>query len=176
LPIDFPLSRIRCIFAKKRTVEIKEVVNKIKEKGRVRIKEGNGSILELIDINQWNPESDDYEGIFLLFNLFQIRTVAEQFSEVSLDIVEFATKPTIYHTPVNRLLNNGPIEHGNVRFSLIKKEYWNKLLFAYSQPLVLQYSKIQEFDFETPEFFPLLSAGTKELFLSSEGDIKILKA
>jgi hypothetical protein len=161
---------------KKRKVEIKEAVNKIRENGRVRIREGNGSILELIDINHWNKDSDDYEGIFLFFDLFQIRSVAEQFSEVSLDIVEFATKPTIYLSPVNRVLKNGPIEHGNVRFSLIKKDFWNRLLFAYSQPLILQYSKIREFDFETPEFFPLLSAGTKELFLSPEGDIKILKS
>jgi hypothetical protein len=157
-------------------VEIKEVVNKIKEKGRVRIREGNGSVLELIDTKHWNPSTDDYEGIFLFFDLFQIRNVADQFSEVSLDIVEFATKPTIYHTPVNRLLKAGPIEHGNVRFALIRKPFWNKLLFAYSQPLILQYSKIQEFDFETSEFFPLLSAGTKELYLGAEGDIKILKA
>jgi hypothetical protein len=157
-------------------VEAKEVANKIKENGRARIKEGNGSILELIDINHWNPEKDDYEGIFLFHDLFQIRTVAEQFSEVSLDIVEFATKPTIYHTPVNRILKQGPMEHGCVRFSLIRKDFWNKLLFAHSRPLILQYSKIQEYDFETKEFFPLLSAGTKELYLSSEGDVKILKS
>jgi hypothetical protein len=157
-------------------VDIKEAVNKIRTTGRVRIKDGNDSILELIDIGHWNPESDDYEGIFLFFDLFQIRTVAEPYSEVSLDIVEFATKPTIYHTPVNRVLKKGPIEHGNVRFALIKKDFWNRLLFAYSQPLILQYSKIREFDFETAEFFPLLSAGTKELFLSPEGDVKILKS
>ncbi|WP_245889484.1 hypothetical protein [Cecembia rubra] len=158
---------------KKSTVEIREVVNKIKENGRVKIKEGNGSILELIGLDHWNPETDDYEGIFLFFDLFQIRTVARPFSDVSLDIVEFATKPTIYHTPVNNTLHNGPIEHGNIRFSVLRKEFWNKLLFAYAQPIIVQYSKIQEFDFQTEEYFPLLSAGTKEMFLSPEGDVKI---
>lgn len=157
-------------------MEIKEAVNIIKEKGRIRIKEGHGTILELIALENWTPENDDFEGIFLFFDLFQIRSVAEQFSDVSLDIIEFATKPTIYQTPVNRILKNGPIEHGNVRFAVIKKDFWNKLLFAYSQPLILQYSKIEEFDMATDEFFPLLSAGTKEMFLSPDGDVKILKA
>lgn len=170
------LSIIYRIFAKKLTVEIKEAVNIIKEKGRIRIKEGHGSILELISLDNWNSEKDDYEGIFLFFDLFQIRSVGEQFTDVSLDIIEFASKPTIYQTPVNRILKNGPIEHGNVRFAIIKKDFWNKLLFAYSQPLILQYSKIEEFDMATNEFFPLLSAGTKEMFLSPDGDVKILKA
>lgn len=157
-------------------MEIREAVNLIKEKGRICIKEGHGSIIELIDLDHWNPEIDNFEGIFLLFDLFQIRTVGNQFSDVSLDIIEFASKPTIYHTPVNKILKKGPIEHGNVRFAVLKKDFWNKLLFAYSQPLILQYSKIQEFDLETKEYFPLLSAGTKEMFLSPEGDIKIHKS
>ncbi|EKB48423.1 hypothetical protein [Cecembia lonarensis] len=157
-------------------MEIKAAIDFIKENGRVRIKEGHGSIIELISLDHWSPEKDQYEGIFLFFDLFQIRTVAHQFSEVSLDIIEFATKPTIYHTPVNKILQKGPIEHGNVRFAVLKKDFWNKLLFAYSQPLILQYRKTQEFDFETKEFFPLLSAGTKEMFLSPEGDIKIHKS
>lgn len=157
-------------------MDLKEAVNIIKEKGRVRIKEGHGSILELISLEDWDAQKDDFEGIFLFFDLFQIRTVGKQFSDVSLDIIEFATKPTIYQTPVNELLQKGPVEHGNVRFSVIKKDFWNKLLFAYSKPLILQYSKIQEFDFETKEYFPLLSAGTKELFLSPDGDIKIYKS
>ncbi|WP_291783459.1 hypothetical protein [Cecembia sp.] len=157
-------------------MEIREAVNLIKERGRIRIKEGHGSILELISLDNWDPHRDNYEGIFLLFDLFQIRSIGNQFSDVSLDIVEYASKPTIYQTPVNKILKSGPIEHGNVRFSVLKKDFWNRLLFTYSQPLVLQYSKIQEFDFETKEFFPLLSAGTKEMFLSPEGDVKIHKA
>lgn len=156
-------------------MEIKEAVSVLKQKGRVRIREGHGSILELIAMDSWDLKSDDLEGVFLLFDIFQIRTIAEQFSDVSLDIIEFASKPTIYHTPVGKLLKTGPVKHGNVKFAIIKKDFWNKFLFAYSQPLILQYSETAEFDYETPEYFPLLSAGTKEMFLSSDGDIKILK-
>lgn len=171
------LSIICRIFEEKTVaVEIKDVITHLKSHGRVRIKEGHGTVLELVALTQWNADQDSAEGVFLFYDLFQIRTVAEQFSEVSLDIVEFATKPTIYHTPVNRVLKTGPILHGNVKFAVIKKDFWNKLIFAFSQPLVLQYSHHQDADFETQEFFPLLSAGVKEMFLSPEGDIKIIKA
>ena len=157
-------------------MEIKDAVNVLKEKGRIRIKDGQGAILELISISNWDTAKDDSKGIFLLFDLFQIRAIAEPFSDVSLDIIEFATKPTIYHTPVNRVLNNGPIYEKTVKFTIIRKDFWNRLLFAYSQPLILQYVKSEHFDFETKEHFPLLSAGTKEMFLSPEGDVRILKA
>lgn len=156
-------------------MEIKEVVNVLKEKGRVKIKDGQGAILELISVSNWDTAKDD-DGIFLFFDLFQIRSVAEPFSDVSLDIIAFASKPTIYHTPVNRVLKTGPIHDKKVKFAIIQKDFWNKLLFAYSQPLILQYVKSEHFDFETKEHFPLLSAGTKEMFLSPEGDVRILKA
>jgi len=157
-------------------MEIKDAVNILKEKGRIRIKDGLGAILELITISNWDMAKDDHEGIFLFFDLFQIRSVAEPFSDVSLDIIEFASKPTIYHTPINRVLKTGPINDKKVKFAVIQKDFWNRLLFAYSQPLILQYVKSEQFDFETKEHFPLLSAGTKEMFLSPEGDIRILKA
>jgi hypothetical protein len=80
----------------KKSVEIKEAVSLLKKKGRIRIKEGHGSILELIEMDSWVLKSDDSDGIFLLFDIFQIRAIAEQFSDVSLDIIEFASKPTIY--------------------------------------------------------------------------------
>lgn len=157
-------------------MEIKDAVNILKEKGRIRIKDGHGTVLELVAPQRWDAAKDDQEGIFLFFDVFQIRNVAEQFSEVSLDIIEYATKPTIYHTPVNRILKNGPIIDGRVKFSVIRKEFWNKLIFAFSQPLILQFSKSKEWDMVTEDFFPLLSAGTKEMFLSPDGDVKIIRA
>lgn len=157
-------------------MEIKEIVAEIKKNGRANILEGHGRILELIAPSAWVREQDDKDGIFLLFDTFQIRTVAEAFSELSLDIVDFATKPTIYHSPVSKLLTAGPVQEGVVRFSLIKKDIWNKLLFAFGQPLIFQFSKDKKALFETKEFFPLLSAGTKEFYLDAEGTVKIIKA
>jgi hypothetical protein len=157
-------------------MEIKDAVKILKEKGRIKVKDGHGTILELVAPQSWDAAKDDQEGIFLFFEVFQIRHVAEQFSEVSLDIIEYATKPTIYHTPVNRILKNGPMLEGKVKFAVIRKDFWNRFLFAFSQPLILQFSKSKDWDMATEEFFPLLSAGTKEMFLSPDGDVKIIRA
>ncbi len=174
-PFIVLLSIISLIFGKKKEVEINAVVKKLKEEGRVRIKEGHGMQIELLVPAQWRQSSDQHEAVFLLYELFQIRTLTEQFSEVSLDVVEYATKPTIYHSPVNRFYEDGPILDGMIKFSVIKQSFWNSLLYSFGQPLVFQPSKVTGADFETNEYFPLLSEGVKELFLSPEGDVKILK-
>jgi hypothetical protein len=157
-------------------VESKEIVKSLKEKGRVRIKEGNGRVIEFIVPGSWDENLDSKAGVFLLFDVFQIRSIAEQFSEVSLDIVEFGTKPTIYHTTAGRMLRQGPKDKGIVKFALIRKDDWNKLLFAFGQPLILQYPKSEDANFSTDVFFPLLSSGLKEMYLSPEGDVKIIKS
>jgi hypothetical protein len=157
-------------------VEVNAVVKKLKETGRVRIKEGHGVLVELIVPSHWDSATDQKDAVFLLYDLFQIRTFAEQFSEVSLDIVEYATKPTIYHSPVNRFYKDGPILENRIRFSVIKQTFWNSLLYSFGQPLVFQKTTSAPADFVTEEYFPLLSEGVKELFLSPEGDVKIIKA
>ena len=73
-------------------MEIKDAVKILKEIGRIKVKDGHGTILELVAPQSWDAAKDDQEGIFLFFEVFQIRHVAEQFSEVSLDIIEYATK------------------------------------------------------------------------------------
>lgn len=157
-------------------MDIKEVVSVLKQKGRVSVQEGNGKVLEFISLATWDVTMDSREGIFLIFDTFQIRSFAEQFSEVSLDVVEFATKPTIYHTIASRLLKNGPQIEGQVKFSLIKSDIWNKLLFAYGQLVVLQVQEKGEAAFKISEFFPLFSPNTKEMYLGPDGDIKIIRA
>lgn len=156
-------------------MENSAVAKHIKTNGRVSIREGNGKTLELIIPTRWNEENDSSIGIFLFFDLFQIRSVTEQFSEVSLDIVEYATKATIYHSPVNRVLQNGPKVDGNVKFAMIRNDFWNKLLFALGQPVIYQEKEGIAADFETKERFPLYGPDVKEMFLSPDGDVKIIK-
>ncbi len=151
------------------------VAKQLKLAGRVVLKEGNGRLVELILPNYWKTGEDSEKGIFLLFDLFQIRSVTEQFSEVSLDIVDFASKATIYQSPVNRILQSGPIVEKKVMFSLIRNEFWNKLLFAFSEPVIFQEAKDKVVDFETKERFPLYGPDVKEMYLSPDGDVKILR-
>ena len=115
------------------------------------------------------------KGIYLLFDLFQIRTLCVSFSEVSLDIVEFASKPTIYESPANPLLPKGAVVNGLVHFSLIREPNWNKLLFQIAQPVLFTEESVLEADVQTSLPFPLFHTGTKELFLGPEGEVKIRK-
>ena len=86
-------------------MEIKDAVKILKEKGRIKVKDGHGTILELVAPQSWDAAKDDQEGIFLFFEVFQIRHVAEQFSEVSLDIIE--SKRATISLKVGRALKLG---------------------------------------------------------------------
>jgi hypothetical protein len=168
--------RIICLFLHQNLKKLDHhaIVKAFRDKGEVKIREGNGKTLILLKPDHWKPEMGK-DWVYLLFDLFQIRTVCEPFSEVSLDVVEYGTKPTIYHSPVNGLLKSGPIQEGNIQFSLIREPNWNKLLFQISHPVLakVESSKNQE-EFQTALYFPLLGPSTKELFLGPEGDVKIL--
>lgn len=122
----------------------------------------------------WKPEMSE-DWTFLLFDLFQIRAICEPFSEVSLDVVEYANKPTVYHSPANGIIKDGPIVDGVLKFSLILEPTWNKLLFQISQPVLVKIDSKEAASFQTPILFPLLSPSAKEMFLGPDGDVKIIK-
>lgn len=150
------------------------ILTLLKEKGKVYIKEGSGKIFSLRKGSLAEQEQIE-GGIYLLFDLFQIRTICVSFSEVSLDIVEFASKPTIYQSPVNPMLPKGAVVNGLVRFSLIREPNWNKLLFQIAQPVLFKEESGVEAAVQTSLLFPLFHLGTKELFLGPEGEVKIQK-
>lgn len=155
-------------------MELADLSKKIKLEGILHLKEGNGKVMTLIKPENWKPEMGE-DWIFLLFDLFQIRTLCEPFSEVSLDIVEYASKPTIYHSPPNRVLKSPPLINGNLKFSLIREPNWNKFLFQLSQPILVKMESKEKVYEETSLVFPLYSPNVKELVLGAEGDIKIIK-
>ena len=150
------------------------ILTLLKEKGKVYIKEGSGKIFSLCKGSLAEQEQIE-GGIYLLFDLFQIRTICVSFSEVSLDIVEFASKPTIYESPANPMLPKGAVVNGLVRFSLIREPNWNKLLFQIAQPVLFKEESGVEAAVQTSLLFPLFHLGTKELFLGPEGEVKIQK-
>ena len=150
------------------------ILSPLKEKGKVYLQDGSGHIFCLRKGALAEKESLE-EGIYLLFDLFQIRTLCVAFSEVSLDIVDFASKPTIYKSPVNPLLPKGVVVNGLVRFSLIREPNWNKLLFQIAHPVLFTEEKDVKPEVQTNLLFPLFHAGIKELYLGPEGEVKISK-
>ena len=155
-------------------LDIKTIVQTLKAEGRIALSESQGNSFELVVPESWDPVNDD-DGIFLLFELFQIRTVAAPFSEVSLDIVEFSTKPVIYHSPANVNLQNVPLVNGRIKFSMIREEGWKQLLFSFGRPLIYKKKDKNEISSVIVDIkFPLLTVCVKEMFLGPEGEVKIL--
>ena len=151
-----------------------EFVKLFRDKGSLTIKEGNGKVITLTKPENWKEEQGN-DGIYLLFDLFQIRSISEQFSEISLDIVEYASKPTIYTSPANRLVPEGLAVNGSIRFALIRDTEWNKLLFQISQPVLVYFDSKESIDVTTQKYFPLFGPSVKEMYLGPDGDVKILK-
>ena len=152
-------------------MEIKTIIKILNQEGRITLRDKDGLLLDLIAVPNWIPGKDDAEGVFLLFDLFQIRSIAEQFSEVALDIVEFSEKPVIFHTPAGRSLIGGPAAEGVVRFLMVKKGFWNSILFNYGKPLIFQKSQQNNTAYKLDEIFPVAH---RSLFLGPEGDVKII--
>lgn len=127
-----------------------------------------------MDPFKWTPEKGD-NWTYLLFDLFQLRIIAQQFSEVTLDLVEYASKPTIYQTAPNFQSEKGPRHNDLISFALIQAPEWKSLLFSISQPVLVQLDSKTEVDFSVDQFFPLYSSSLKRIFLGPEGEIKILQ-
>lgn len=157
-------------------MDIKAIIQLLRDKGRVSLKDNQGQTIELIAHEKWDSRSDVGDSVFLLFDLFQIRSIAMPFSDVSLDIVEFNTKPVVYHTPANRNLTDAPLVNGQIKFAMIREGNWNKLLFTFGKLLICQMvTDNRKADFEVTDKFPLLGHGVIEMFLGPEGEVKILK-
>ncbi|MDF2157424.1 hypothetical protein [Algoriphagus sp. CAU 1675] len=156
-------------------MESANYINEFKKEGILHLKEGNGKVLTFLKPEKWNKEMGQ-DWIYLLFDLFQIRSICEQFSEVSLDIVEFASKPTIYQSNANALVNEELAKEGLIRFSLIREPNWNKFLFQISQPVLVRLDSGVSTPNHTKLQFPLFSPSVKELYLGADGDVKIIKA
>ncbi|MFC3878831.1 hypothetical protein ACFOSV_01515 [Algoriphagus namhaensis] len=150
------------------------LVKLYRDKGKLTLADGNKRQIALLDPTKWSI-SDGANWIYLLFDMFQIRAIAPQFSEVSLDLVEFANKPTIYRTLPNFQSKNGPLIDGKIKFSMLKEPNWHKLLFQISQPVLVQLDTKSKVDFNVDILFPLFSPNLKELYLGPEGDVKIIK-
>ncbi|HLT07085.1 MAG TPA: hypothetical protein VK014_06130 [Cyclobacteriaceae bacterium] len=156
-------------------MDIKAINQVLKEQGRVSLKEGGGHRFALITPEQWDEQHDQATGIFLLYDLFQIRSIAVPFSDVSLDVVEFGNKPIIYHTLANKTFVVGPFQDGQVKFAMIREGGWNKLLFNHGKLLIYEALPAdRSVDFEVPDKFPLSGKEVKEMFLGPEGEVKIL--
>lgn len=158
----------------KKLLEVKNWIKKFKENGSVFLEAGRGVPMKWTTLTSFS-DVEVKEGVCLLFDLYQLRSIAPAFSDVSLDIIEWTEEPIIFHTPASPTLNSGPISKGIIKFALIKEPFWNKVLFACGQILVCQDVKEAVDALILEEPFPLQQKNVKEMYLSADGQVKIIK-
>lgn len=152
----------------------KALIKAFRDKGELTLNLSDNHSITLLQTNHWSLEKGS-EWMYLLFDTFQIRSIAPQPSEVGLDLIEFASKPTIYWSEPNFQSKKGPLKDGKISFSIIKEPSWNKLLFQISQPVLAKLDSGQKPDARLDMSFPLFYNGLKVIYLGENGDIKILK-
>ncbi|MEX2513688.1 MAG: hypothetical protein WD398_12355 [Cyclobacteriaceae bacterium] len=148
---------------------IKEI---FKNKGELTIHDGKDHVFQFIKLQHWHPAEED---ILLIHEMFQLKGLVGNFSEVALDIIEFSPDKLIFHSPSMVKSINAPNSNGFIKFALIKHPFWNKLLFHLREVVVFRAMESSSWQVETQEIFPLLEGKIKEMQLNAEGGVKILK-
>lgn len=141
--------------------------------GKVSLSLPTGKLLHVARLSSiQGPVSS--ESIFLLFDSFQIRTIAGSFSDVSLDIVEWAEGPVIFHTDPNPLFAKNSFSGEILKFALLKDPYWRDCLRSVGEVVVWMPNGSEEPICEVPHHLPILVKKVKQLYLSAEGQVKLM--
>lgn len=158
----------------KKTLNTEPWIVKLKESGSVQLRVAGGSSLRIVKLSLASGV-DLSRSLFLLHELFQLRSIAKPFSDVSLDIVEWSEEPVIFQTERNPMLNLDQFTGKNVRFALIKDAYWRYSLRAVGEIVLGLPGTPDEEVWDVVQPFSLFSGKTKEIYLSAEGVVKMLK-
>lgn len=157
----------------KKPLIIESWIKQIKEEGTVSLKTLEGTTLYCSKLSALKaPVSEN--AVFLLYDLFQLRTIAKPFSDVSLDIVEWAEDPVIFHTDVNRVLMRDSYSGEIVKFTLLKDPYWKNCLRSIGEIVVCLPHRTESHAWQLPHSLPLFGKVVKQLYLSAEGQVKMI--
>nr|MBI1230826.1 hypothetical protein [Cytophagales bacterium] len=157
----------------KKLLESRTWINELKEKGSGFLQAGAGEPMKWTLLSTYRDQGDS--GVCLLYDLYQLRTIAPPFSDVSLDIVDWTEEPVIFHTPVSPLLVHGPISKGIIKFVLVKEAFWNRMLYSIGQILVTESGNEGQNGLQIDQNFPYQGKNVKEIYLTAEGHVKIIK-
>lgn len=146
--------------------------DRFKREGSISFHDGEGNNFQFLCLQSWKPNEG---GILLLYDLYQLKGIVGNFSEVALDIIEFSPDKVVFHSPPVSWLTNEPISKGLIKFALIKRPFWNKLLYQLGEVVVFQSVKTAQDSVHTKESFPLNEENVKEIQLKADGGVKIIK-
>ncbi|WP_209328781.1 hypothetical protein [Lunatimonas salinarum] len=157
----------------KKPFTIEPWIKQIKASGTACLRTIDGNHLFFSKLSALTaPVSDS--AVFLLHDLFQLRTIAKPFSDVSLDIVDWAEDPVIFHTDVNRPMMKDSFSGEIIKFALLKDPFWKHHLHSIGEIVVCLPHHREGAVWEVAHSLPLFGKVVKQLYLSAEGQVKMI--
>lgn len=136
------------------------------------VEDGGGQLLEMRLLTKEGvpPES---AGVYLLHEIYQLRTITLPFGEVALDIIAFNERPVVYSTYPSKMLEHAKNSDALIKFAFIKEQFWKDFLFNAGQIVLCQKTKTGAPQFITNRPFPWTTPKATEMFLGPDGEVKI---
>ena len=103
----------------------KEISRQFTETGKISFEDTQGQGFDWVKVEQWRPEMD---GLFLIHEIYQLKSLVGNFSEIALDIVEYAADETIFLSPQPSWNINKGKSGGLIKFALVGSPYWKQIL------------------------------------------------
>ena len=103
----------------------KEISRQFTEAGKISFEDTQGQGFDWVKVEQWRPEMD---GLFLIHEIYQLKSLVGNFSEIALDIVEYAADETIFLSPQPSWNINKGKSGGLIKFALVGSPYWKQIL------------------------------------------------
>ncbi|WP_339904126.1 hypothetical protein [uncultured Cyclobacterium sp.] len=149
----------------------KEISKQFSGDGKISFEDPNGLSFEWIKVEQWTPEM---EGCFLIHEIYQLKSLVGNFSEIALDIVEYAADETIFLSPQPSWNINKGKSGGLIKFALVGVPYWKQILQQIGEIVFLQWkAEVGPSTIKGTQAFPF-TRKSKLMGLYEDGRVKII--
>jgi hypothetical protein len=157
---------------KKNKVDYKELNAQFSKTNKLSFQDPKGACFEWIKSSEWKPEM---EGFFLIHEIYQVQSLVGNFSEVALDIVEYAADEVVFLSPQSSWFLNGGKSEGLIKFALVSSPQWKQLLHQIREMVFLKWvDEVQPPAILGAAAFPF-TRKSRLIELHADGRVKIIK-
>jgi len=152
-------------------VDYKEVSSQFASTGKLSFQDTEGGSFVWIKTSLWKPEMD---GVFLIHEIYQLKSLVGNFSDVALDIVEYAADETVFLSPQPSWNINKGKSGGLIKFALVSSPYWKQLLRQIREIVFLKWEdKVLPSAIIGAQTFPF-NRKSRVMELHEDGRVKII--
>lgn len=153
-------------------MDYRELRAQFSKTNKLSFQDQKGACFEWIKTSEWQP---GMEGFFLIHEIYQLQSLLGNFSEVALDIVEYAADEVVFQSPPSSLFLNERNSGGLIKFALINSPQWKQLLHKIQELVFLKWvDEPEPAGIPVAEAFPLCRSSRK-MELHADGRVKIIK-